>query len=340
MLQFFYEKQLEIQTQLKRKVEILPENTLIKGPKYCGKKALIFNFLSNYKDGEFLFLDLKDLRFELKSLENLSNFTLQNPQIKILCLYNLNTSLNLESIKIPIILSTDKKDLKLQNFKELELDYFDFEEFISVNKNLPINHLVGLFFQLGRSKFTQQKLRSTFSELELEILKFLAKNLGKQISTSELFLELKKEFKTSKDTVYKSIKNLENRFFIHSIKHDEKNLKKIYFKDFAFKNAFCIQKDFKHLFENIILSELFKLKSEFFYNRFFNFYSKSLKIGFIASATLDEDLIKLKARKILPKALELGILHIYFITLSSEGSFYEKGVQFEILPFDKWALGL
>ncbi|HEC1284993.1 TPA: ATP-binding protein, partial [Campylobacter upsaliensis] len=37
---------------------------------------------------------------------------------------------------------------------------------------------------------------------------------------------------------------------------------------------------------------------------------------------------------------ELGIFHIVFITLSSEESFFEQGVKFEILPFDKWALSL
>ncbi|HEF3568280.1 TPA: ATP-binding protein, partial [Campylobacter upsaliensis] len=58
------------------------------------------------------------------------------------------------------------------------------------------------------------------------------------------------------------------------------------------------------------------------------------------SPTLDIDLIKLRAKKILPKALELGIFHIVFITLSSEESFFEQGVKFEILPFDKWALSL
>ncbi|EAL6590928.1 ATP-binding protein, partial [Campylobacter coli] len=114
---------------------------------------------------------------------------------------------------------------------------------------------------------------------------------------------------------------------------------KIYFRDFGLRNNLCIQKDFAHLFENLILNELFKFKQEFFYNKFFTFYSKVSKIAYISSPTLDIDLIKLRAKKILSKGLELGIFHVVFITLSSEDSFFEQGVKFEVLPFDKFSLG-
>ncbi|EAI0381624.1 ATP-binding protein, partial [Campylobacter coli] len=134
-------------------------------------------------------------------------------QIKFLCIYNVEFALNLQDIKIPIIISTDKKDLHIEGFQELELDYFDFEEFVSISrKNLPINNLVGLFLQSGRSKLGEKNilLRQNFNTLELEILKYLALNLGQQISISKLFLELKKKLKTSKDSVYHTIKELEN----------------------------------------------------------------------------------------------------------------------------------
>ncbi|EAM0529304.1 ATP-binding protein, partial [Campylobacter jejuni] len=41
----------------------------------------------------------------------------------------------------------------------------------------------------------------------------------------------------------------------------------------------------------------------------------------------------------LPKALELGIFHVIFITLSSEDNFFEQGVKFEVISFDKFSLG-
>lgn len=339
ILNFFYENYPKFEINYERKVQIITPNVLVKGPKHCGKKALICSFLSSYEQEQILFLDLHDLRFEISSLTHLTQFLHLHPQIQILCLCNLDFIFDTTSINIPIIASTKKKDLNIIGLSELELDYFDFEEFISLSrKNMPINSMLGFFLQTGRSGLKEENLRQIFTEFELEILKYLAKNLAQQISIRKLFLELKTKLKTSKDSVYQAIKTLENSFVLYAVANDEKNLKKMYFRDFAFKNALCIQKDFKSLFENAILTELFKLKSEIFYNKFFTFYSKILKTAYISSPTLDIDLIKLSAKKILPKALELGIFHIFFITLSSEESFFEQGVKFEILPFDKWAL--
>ncbi|MCX2683768.1 ATP-binding protein [Campylobacter sp. MIT 21-1685] len=339
VLNFFYENYQKLETSYERKVQIIKPNVLIKGPRHCGKKTLIYNYLSAYTQEQILFLDLYDIRFELSSLENLVQFLQLHTKIQILCMCNLDFVFDIKGIKIPIIASTQRKDLSIVGFNELELDYFDFEEFISLSKkNLPINSMLGLFLQTGRSGLKEKDIRCIFSRLELEILKYIAKNLAHQISIRKLFLELKKKSKVSKDSVYQAIKVLENSFLLYVVFHDEKNLKKVYFRDFAFRNALCIQKDFKALFENAILTELFKLKTQIFYNKFFTFYIKNSKTAYIASATLDVDLITIRARKILPKALELGVFHIFFITLSSEKSFFEQGVKFEIVPFEKWAL--
>ncbi|HEC1549916.1 TPA: ATP-binding protein [Campylobacter upsaliensis] len=337
ILNFFYENHPKFEPNYERKLKLYPANILLKGAKNSGKKRLILNFFSSFKSEEVLFIDLEDVRFEKESLKNLTPFLKQNPQIKILCLYNAPTNLNFQS-PVNTIVCTHNNLLNLKGFKELYLNFCDFEEFISISKkNLPIQQLLGLFLQNGQ-KENDKISPKEFSLLELEILKYLALNLGKEISINQLFLNLKTKIKTSKDSVYKSIKDLENRFIITNLTHGEKKLFKIYFKDFSLRNALCIQKNFNALFENMLLCELFKCQKKLFYNKFFHFYTTHH--AYISSPTLDIDLIKLRAKKILPKALELGIFHIVFITLSSEESFFERGVKFEILPFDKWALSL
>ncbi|EAI6143492.1 DUF4143 domain-containing protein [Campylobacter upsaliensis] len=337
ILNFFYENHPKFEPNYERKLKLYPANILLKGAKNSGKKRLILNFFSSFKSEEVLFIDLEDVRFEKESLKNLTPFLKQNPQIQILCLYNAPANLNFQS-PVNTIVCTHNNLLNLKGFKELYLNFCDFEEFISISKkNLPIQQLLGLFLQNGQ-KENDKISPKEFSLLELEILKYLALNLGKEISINQLFLNLKTKIKTSKDSVYKSIKDLENRFIITNLIHGERKLFKIYFKDFSLRNALCIQKNFNALFENMLLCELFKCQKKLFYNKFFHFYTTHH--AYISSPTLDIDLIKLRAKKILPKALELGIFHIVFITLSSEESFFEQGVKFEILPFDKWALSL
>ncbi|HJE65943.1 MAG TPA: ATP-binding protein, partial [Campylobacter avium] len=118
-------------------------------------------------------------------------------------------------------------------------------------------------------------------------------------------------------------------------------LKRVYFRDFALRNALCIKKDFNKLFANLVFCELLKLKKKLSYDKNFDFILKDEKIAFVASLPLlDVDLLILKAKKLIPKALEANIFHIVFISLSNENSFYESGVKVEILPFENWALSL
>ena len=101
VLNFFYENHPKFEVSYERKIQISKPNIIIKGPRFCGKKTLIFNFLSQFKASEILFLDLYDTRFEKQSLERLADFLNENLQIKILFLYNLDFIPNLEKIKIP-----------------------------------------------------------------------------------------------------------------------------------------------------------------------------------------------------------------------------------------------
>ncbi len=348
ILNFFYENPPEHKDIFTRKITLTHENTLIKGAKKSGKKSLILSFLSAFKSEEYLFLDFEDLRFEEQSLANLEVF-LKDKNIKALIFYGVKKNFIYDfshlSKHYQIIIASEFHSLSFDNFKEIELDFLDFEEFVSVSKkNLPVNSQVGAFLQNGRSFLTQRALneflQTHFSALELEILRFVAENLGGEFSANTLYQRLKRRQKISKDSLYKAVSELEDRRVLRFVAHESKRLKKAFFSDFALKNALCIDKNFKQLFANVILSELFKLKTPISYDKFFDFYLKDRRTAFVSSATLDIDLIKLRAKKILPKALENGISHIVFISLSTEQSFYENGVKFEVLPFDIWALSL
>lgn len=346
ILQFFYENPPKGENFFTRKITLDEQNTLIKGAKKSGKKSLIIGYLRAFESEEYLFLDFEDLRFDEACLTQLNAF-LKAKKIKALIFYAIKKNFIYDfsqlSKSLQIIIATEFNSVHFENFREIKLDFLDFEEFASISKITSLNtSLTGNFLQMGRSFLSQnalnEYLQSHFSHLELEILKFVAENLGAEFSANKLYQRLKLTQKTSKDSLYKALNELEDRGILCFVVCEEKRLKRAYFADFALKNALCVDKNFKQLFANVILSELFKLKTPIIYNKFFDFYLKERHIAFLPSATLDIDLIKLKAKKILPKALEFGILHIVFITLSTEQSFYERGVKFELIPFDAWAL--
>ncbi|EAH5242067.1 ATP-binding protein, partial [Campylobacter jejuni] len=49
VLNFFYENHPKFEVSYERKNQISKPNIIIKGPRFCGKKILIFNFLSQFK---------------------------------------------------------------------------------------------------------------------------------------------------------------------------------------------------------------------------------------------------------------------------------------------------
>lgn len=347
ILSFFYENPLEFKSIYERKLRLGSKHTIIKGAKYSGKRNLILFYLKNFENKDFLFLDFKDLRFDEKSLQNLE-FFLQDKEIKILIFYGVDEKFCFDFSKFlqkyQIIVSTEYSSLAFDGFEELELDFLDFEEFLALNKKAL---QVGSFLQIGRCLKSQNYtwlndyLNSFFSKLELEILKFIAFNLSLEFSINELYKVLKNKIKISKDKLYETVYELEKRYIISFVKHKDKSLKRVYFRDFALRNALCIKKDFNKLFANLVFCELLKLKKKLSYDKNFDFILKDEKIAFVASLPLlDVDLLVLRAKKLIPKALEANVFHIVFISLSNEKSFYESGVKVEILPFENWALSL
>ncbi|KGI55577.1 ATP-binding protein [Campylobacter sp. MIT 97-5078] len=347
ILNFFYENPPEFKELFERKIRLNSKHTLLCGALKSGKKALILNYLRDFKTEEFLFLNFKDLRFSLQALENLEIF-LQDKAIKIIVFYGIDVNFKFDFSKLlsryQFILASEFLSLNFKDFEKIELDFLDFEEFLSQNsiKDATSSQL-GNYLQSGRANLSENielndYLQSYFTALELEIFKFIALHLGLEFSVNALYTKLKKEMKISKDKLYECINLLCQRGLIFFVPHHQKRLKRTYFTDFAFKNALLIQRDFSTLFANLVLCELFKFKQPIFYTKEFDFYLEKSKIGFICSALQDIDLLRLKAQKILPKVLEKEIFHVVFITLSSQDQFFEQGVKFEIVPFETWAL--
>ncbi|WP_172201815.1 ATP-binding protein [Campylobacter sp. RM16188] len=344
-----------------RKFSISSSKTLITGGDGSGKTSLVIDHLKQFKNEEILYINLQDIRIsKAKILDDLETFLKDNKTIKVLVIEGITlpehivamdkiSNLNLQNI----IITTELKNINLSGFKKLNLSGLDYEEFIAFfPKNLDQDQLFSHFVTHGNNlnsvfldqsevvENLQSRLKSKLGEVEINLLKECAAFQGANLSAYELYKNLKTRSKISKDRVYAGLVDLENRGFINLIaKFDQPTVaKKLYFNDFAMRNALSLKKDFAKLFSNMVFCELFKFKEEIFYTKDFDFFLSKRKLAILCIPFSDSDLIFLKFKKLHASLKALGVNKLQVISVANQADLSIEGIKCEILPFSRWAL--
>ncbi len=170
-LEACYEIEFNKVNFLERKTRITHPKTILQGPPKCGKSYLIYDYLSNFKSENYLYIDLNDLRNNKEEIaQNITSFIKQHP-IKVLVLENYEFDFEFPLVDSVIISSTQIKNLK--GFKSLWLHSLDFEEFLlHDNKHQNITNAFNHFFKYGnlpeiilidenkKIKYTQDMLKT------------------------------------------------------------------------------------------------------------------------------------------------------------------------------------
>ncbi|MDO5045634.1 ATP-binding protein [Campylobacter sp.] len=344
-----------------RKFSISSAKTLIVGGDGSGKTSLVIDYLKQFKDENFLYVNLQDIRInQSEILDNLERFLKDNKDIKVLAVENISSNeqaqklaqisiLNLQSV----ILTTNQKKINLDGFARLNLNYLDYEEFIAFfPKNLDQDQLFSHFVIHGNSlnsafldqsevvESLQTRLKSSLNESDINLMRECVRFQGSNLSAYELYKNLKMRFKISKDRVYGGLEELENSGFISLVaKFEYPNAaKRLYFNDFAMRNALTLKKDFAKLFSNIVFCELFKFKEEIFYTNDFDFFLPKRKFAILCIPFSDKDLIFLKFKKLHANLKQLNANKLQVISVANQAELSLEGIKCEILPFSRWAL--
>jgi len=351
-LEFCHELEFSKVNFIERKTQITHPKTIITGPPKSGKSFLIFDYLQNFKQEEYIYIDFNDYRNEKEEIEqNLEEYVFRN-KIKVIVLENFEFD-----FKIPfcdsVIIST-KLDNKLKGYKKLFLTPLDFEEYLLHDKknhnitqtfnnflkngNLPgvvnideihtFNRLHDLIVLINKDKTSQ------------EILKILFLNIDERKSLNQLYLTLKAKMKISKDKFYEECKYFEkNRviYFISKYKQ-EKAIKKIYSYNSAFINAITHKKKFKNELTNIIFLELINKYADIYYLDYIDFYIPSKKIAIVSIPFFNSFMMKSQLKKIYKEIDELKIKELYIITVSNNEQLKYNNLEINVLPFYEWAL--
>ena len=337
---------------IERKIKITNPKTIISGASKTGKSYLIYDFLSNFKTKDYIYIDLSDLRNDIIEIsENLERFIKMN-EIIVLVLENFHFQFELPKCENIIISTTSIK--KLKNFENITMKALDFEEYLlHDNKHQNITQSFNSFLKFGnlpelinidehkRIHRLQEIIELQFKdETQYEIFKILIENIDEKKSLFQLFNSLKMKMKISKDKFYEICKFFETSKSIYFLPkyNQEKATRKIYAYNHSFLNAISHNKKFKNEFSNMIFLELVNKYDEIYYLDNIDFYIKSKNIAIVPIPFFNTFLTGNLVKKIIKSAHELNINEINIITISNNEKISDNKLKINVIPFYEWAL--
>lgn len=337
---------------IERKQKIQKSKTIISGPPKTGKSYLIYDYLSNYKTKDYLYIDFFDLRNNVKEIfMDLEKFIKMN-EITILVLENFEFQFEIPICET-IIISTSYP-YKIRGFENIILNALDFEEYLlHDNKHQNITQSFNSFLKFGnlpelinidehkKIQRLQEIIKlSCLDETFYEILKSLIENIDEKKSLFQIYNSLKLKIKISKDKFYEICKKLENNKIIYFIPkyNQEKSLKKIFTYNHSFFNAISHSKKFKNEFSNMIFLELQNRYNDIYYLDSIDFYIKSKNMAVIAIPFFNSFLTTNLMKKIIKISHEFNINEISIISISNNEKINDPKIKINVIPFYEWAL--
>lgn len=351
-LEACYELEFNKITFLERKVRITHPKTILTGPPKCGKSYLIFDYLSNFESKDYLYIDFGDIRNNKTQIEqHLQTFVKKN-QIKVLILENFDFSFDFPMCDSVII--TTQVPTTFKRFKLLQLNALDFEEFLlHESRHQNITHSFNQFFKFGNLPQTvhtdeikkQQELQTVLKEhcsdeTQIQFLKLLFESMDEKHSLHQLFTQLKKKMKISKDRFYALCKFYEQNeviFFIQKF-NQAKATKKIYGYNHGFLTAVTHNKKFKNEFTNMLFLELHARYDEIYYLDQIDFYIPKAQLVILSIPFFNELIVPSLKKKIATVQKDLDIKEVHVVTINNENLIDFNTLKIQVAPFYEWAL--
>ncbi len=329
---------------------ILKNKTVIKGITNSGKTYFIRNYLQNFEKNSFLYIDLNDARIDFEKLPKELESFCKSKKITTLILDSYQQDMPLPKVESIIIVTN--QNIHIENFDEVWLHPLDYEEFLSFEHKFDssaLNHYlqIGGFLsihrlnQIDRVMHIQKELKNSTNDIELDILKIVAKYSATKISPYNIYEKLKQFRKISKDKTYQNYKSLADRRYILEVEKFEhkKATKKLYLADTFIKTALTQDKNFARLFENVVFLELYKKNTQTYYMDDFEFYLPKKNELVFTKPFADESKLFKKLYKLEAFIINHQIKKITVITISKEDVLSHPFAKVELIPFDIWALG-
>ncbi len=350
LLQELYRSDIHLERYHDRKLTLDAQSYQIYGITQSGKTKLVKNYLSGLKKNSYLYIDCDDERFGVAELNgHLKKFCYDN-KIETLVLDNYVEEIEIPNVSQLILLPKERlKNDFLETLWVMPLDYEEFLAYEHKFDSTALNHYLQLgglpvmhrLAQEERVVFLQQKLRLCLSDIEFDMLKFIAKYCASELSAYTIYERLKQTRKISKDKTYAAYKSLlEKRYFLELPKYEHpKAIKRLYLGDIFLKTALSLDKHFTRLFENMVFLELYRREEEVFYVEGVDFFVPQAHEIIFAKPFADERVLFKKLESLESFLVSNNILKVTAVTMSKEVELSHPFSKVEMVPFDIWALG-
>ncbi|SFV52958.1 Putative helix-turn-helix containsing protein [hydrothermal vent metagenome] len=350
MLQEYYKLDMHLERFHPRKLFIDEKSYQICGITQSGKTKLLKSYLSSLKKRSYLYIDCKDERIDVETLNaTLREFCLQN-SIDTLALDNYTPDIMIPNVSQLLLISDTPYNI--EHLQTLWLYPLDYEEFLAHEHKYDssaLNH----YLQLGglacmhkltpdeRTLYVQQKLKLALDEIEFELLKFIARFNATPLSAFSIYERLKQKRKISKDKTYQAYRALLAKRYLFEVGKfgHPKAVKKLYLADIYLKTALTTDKHFGRLFENLIFLELQKQDQECSYLENVDFYLPHNNEIILSKPFADERSVFKKVESLEAYLFAYNIKKITAVTMSKEATISHPFSTVEMVPFDIWALG-
>ncbi|MFP4333163.1 MAG: hypothetical protein ACLFQJ_07650 [Campylobacterales bacterium] len=347
ILEYFFQNSAYKKTILKRKVEISHPKTQIIGAPKVGKSSLMHEYIKSLKKNSFLYIDLNDARtsFDPSSLDGFC----REKGLEYLIVDNYLYNFKLPDVK-NIIISSDIF-VEFEGFTPIFLSGLDFEEYISFTKKTTSpEHAFSTYIKDGVlpeivSLEDSEKIKRlqeipkliTSDTQEEDVLRFLLRFLGLEVSIHQLFTLYKKEERISKDRFYEIFKRFKSRGIIFGVPIQESGgrTSRLYFYDYGLKNANMIEKDFLKTFSNLVFLELQSRFTKIEANSYGDFVCEYESL-FIITPFASETILLEKIKKYKDKITTYKEIKIVSMSLATKLDFANREI--EVVPFWEWAL--
>ncbi|WP_095294390.1 ATP-binding protein [Helicobacter sp. 13S00482-2] len=311
----------------------------------CGKTSIALDFAKKFKNP--IYIDCKDPRLDIDNVKSMLLKYYLEKKIDILIVDNFISDFALPKLE-NIILITHSRDIFIpEDFLHKQIYPLTFEEYVSFDKkNLSINTLFNHFLKDGNLPEIQylnehqkisrkQEINYLAFKDNIELFKNLIPYQSRKITTNQLYTQIKKQLKISKDKIYHLINEFQSSGMIYLLPHIEdcKKPKKIYFYDFSIPYAFCNDKSFQAIFDNMVFLELLSKHKTIHYSENYDFITEKNQIFFC----IPFPNAKLIEEKIIKSKIKYPKINIITINYDFEGR--TNGIKWEAISFMNFALG-